>query len=68
VPVCVERAIWNRYRWGDHFVDSPCVYTLEYSAIRNRYRVRCSGWKPKKHTYYGVAMQRFERYIKQNSK
>lgn len=56
---------WEVVDRFDDLVTKWCYYELEYSDVRDRYRVVCRGYKPKEHQMYGFAVKEFEKRIKQ---
>lgn len=45
-------------RWTDILSGERdyCFFEIQYSPSRNKTRLKCKGFKPKKHAYYSVAL------------
>lgn len=59
-PVWFDSAEWTCDDETIHF----CHYTIFYSKSRNDYKLKCSGYRSKEHTYYSYAIKKLVEFKK----
>lgn len=53
--------LWNDdayYEFTDLPIKKQCFYYIKYSPYREKIILECSGYKPKEHRYYNVALSK----------
>lgn len=63
MPLKAFEAIWKVNSNGVLQRQDTAMYEIQYSAVRDKYRIKCWGYKPKLHSYYTVVVDIYYKIV-----